>query len=355
MSIEKKKSRRDFLKGSAIAAGAGIAAINYIAPSSVLGANETIRMGIIGVGDRGSWGLQELKKRGAEIAAVCDVYEARRNRAIELSKTDEGKKADGYNEYEKILERKDIDAVYLACPDHWHHDTLIDAVKAGKDAYTEKPFSKTIQEGKEMVQAVRSTKQIVQVGNHRRSGEHWKRAQEVIRSGKIGKIVNVRVFDTRDWTQGDPWSAQIQAGLQGQLDWERFQGKAAKHAFDPYRYFTWRWYWDYAGGLMTDIGAHMLDVCQWLTDMDGPRSVSANGGNYFFKHWETPDTVSAILDYGTFSSVFTVEFINDYENVGAFYYGSEGTVVVDELKSEVRVHPRGEKKYEALRNLANQI
>ncbi|MDX9755877.1 MAG: Gfo/Idh/MocA family oxidoreductase, partial [bacterium] len=236
----------------------------------------------------------------------------------------------------------------IATPDHWHHDILIAAVQAGKDCYTEKPFSHTIQEGQEMVRAVRATQQIVQVGNHRRSGEHWKRAREVIQSGKIGQVVDVRVFDTRDWTRGDPWSAQIAAGLQGHLDWDRFQGKAPRRAFDPYRYFTWRWYWDYAGGLMTDIGAHMLDVNQWLTDMDGPRSAVANGGNYYFSHWETPDSVHTILDYGKFSTVFTVQFINDYENVGAFYYGSEGTVVVDELRSEVRVHPRGEKKYEAV-------
>ena len=348
MSKEKNNSRRDFLKSSAIAAGVGMTSLRGIAPATVLGANEAIRMGVIGTGDRGSWGLRELKVRGAQIVAVCDLYEERLNRAREASKTDDGKLADAYYEYEKVLERKDVDGVYIAVPDHWHHDLLIAAVHAGKDAYSEKPFSKTIQEGQEMVRAVRETKQIVQVGNHRRSGEHFRKAREVIKSGILGKIVFVRVFDTRDWTKGDPWTAQIKNGIHGRLDWDRFLGKAPKRAFDLYRYFTWRWYWDYAGGLMTDIGAHMLDVNQWLMDVDGPQSAVANGGNYLFPHWETPDVVHAVLDYGKFSTVFTVQFVNDHDNVASYFYGSEGTLVVDELKNEVRVYPQGEKKYEAI-------
>ncbi|MBI1389528.1 MAG: gfo/Idh/MocA family oxidoreductase [bacterium] len=343
MKEKTDQSRRTILKGAA--AGVAMASLNGIAPASVLGANETIRMGVIGTGGRGQWGLREAKQRGARIAAVCDVYEERLNQARALSETDDGKLADMYYEHEKLLERPDIDAVYIATPDHWHHDVLIDTVNAGKDAYTEKPFSHTIEEGQEMIKAVRSTDRVVQVGNHRRSGEHWKRAREVIQSGKLGKVVMVKVWDTRNWSAGDPFAANLE--VRGRLDWDRFLGKAPKRAFDPYRYYAWRWYWDYAGGLMTDIGAHQLDVNQWLMDVTGPKTVAANGGNHYFPHWETPDVVHSILNYGDFTTLFTVEFINDRDSVGAMFCGSEGSLTVDD-RNGFRVFPQGEKMDEPI-------
>lgn len=327
---DQKKSRRNFLKDSAIAAGVGMTSLQGIAPSSVLGANDTIRMGIIGVGNRGTWGLNELKKRDAQIVALCDVCEDRFDQARPLTETSDGKLADLYYEHERILERDDIDGVYIATPDHWHHDVLIDAVQAGKDCYIEKPFSKTIAEGQEMVRAVRATKQIVQVGNHKRSGKHWLKAREIIRSGKLGKIVWVHVFDMRNWTKGDPWQEQVRAGVRGRIDWDRFLGKAPKRPFDSQRYFTWRWYWDYAGGLLTDIGAHQLDINQWLMDVDGPQTVSANGGNHYFPTWETPDVAHTVMNYGSFTTTFSVQFINSSDDVGATFYGSEGTLKVDD-------------------------
>lgn len=182
---EEPNTRRTFLK-SAAGAGAGVATINAIAPAKVLGANERIRMGFIGVGGRGQWGLRECKMRDARIVAVCDVYEARLMRAREMSE-ENGNKADAYYEHERVLERNDIDAVFIATPDHWHHDQLIEAVRAGKDAYIEKPLSKSIEEGQNMVSETRKTDRIVQVGNLRRSGKHWERAREVIRSGVLDR------------------------------------------------------------------------------------------------------------------------------------------------------------------------
>ncbi len=344
MPEKTNQTRRAFMKDAAIVTGVGIAAAQGIAPSTVLGANDTIRLGGIGTGGRGQWGLLEAKKRGAKIVAVCDVYEERLMQAQRLSE-EENHKADIYYEHERLLERNDVDACYLAPPDHWHHDILIDTVQAGKDAYTEKPFSKTIEEGQEMVRAVRETNQIVQVGNHRRSGEHWLRGREVIRSGILGKVVYVKVFDTRNWSAGDPFTANVK--VQGRLDWNRFLGKAPKRPFDPYRYYAWRWYWDYAGGLMTDIGAHQLDVNQWLMDVDGPKTVAANGGNHYFDHWETPDVVHSVLNYGDFTTLFTVEFINDRDSVGATFFGSEGTLMVDD-RNGFRVFPQGEKMNEPI-------
>ena len=345
MSDTKTNSRRNFLKGSVLAAGTGVAAFQTIAPSSVLGANDRIRMGVIGTGGRGQWGLRECKNAGAHIVAVCDVYEQRLMRARNLSEDDEGNLADTYYEYEELLDRSDIDAVFIGVPDHWHHDVLIDAVHAGKDAYIEKPFSRTIEEGKNMVREVRKTDRVVQVGNHRRSGEHWMRAREVIQSGVLGKVVCVKVWDTRNWSAGDPFAANL--GVSGHLDWDRFLGNAPKRPFDPYRYYAWRWYWDYAGGLMTDIGAHQLDVNQWLMDVLGPETVAANGGNHYFDHWETPDVITSVLNYGDFSTIFHVEFINDRESVGAMFKGSEGSLVVDD-RNGFRVYPQGENMNEPL-------
>jgi predicted dehydrogenase len=329
MMTDKKDTRRGFIKKSAVA-GAAVASLQGISPSTVLGANERIRCAVIGTGNRGMWGLRELKKRDAQIVAVCDVYEARLMEAKAVAEQGEDFKADTYNEHERVLERNDIDVIYNGTPDHWHHDVLIDCVQAGKDVYTEKPFSKTIEEGQNMVKAVRETKQVVQVGNHRRSGKHWLRAREWIRSGKLGKIAWVKVYDTRNWSIGDPWSAQIKAGLKGKLDWNRFLGKAPKRPLDLHRYFTWRWYWDYAGGLITDIGAHQLDVNQWCMDVDGPVTVACNGGNHAFPTWETPDVVHAVLNYGKFTTLFTVQFVNGRDGVGAAFYGEKGTILVDD-------------------------
>lgn len=315
-----RSSRRAFLR-KAPTSLAGLS----MAPSLLraAGAGDRLTVGVIGAGGRGTWLMKEVERQGCAVAALCDVYEQRMDWAEAELK---GSKPKRYADFEKLLEQKDIDAVINATPDHWHHDVLIAAVRAGKDVYTEKPFSHTIEEGRAMVREVRAAKRVVQVGNHRRSGEHWRKARHVIASGALGQITWARVFDTRSWVNRDPFAARpIDAA---RLDWKKFLGKAPEQDLVPYRYWAWRWFWDFAGGLMTDIGAHQLDILQWLTDTQGPKSVAANGGVYFFKRWETPDVVHAVLDYGTFAGVFSVGFLNKHEGVGARFYGTEGTLVV---------------------------
>ncbi len=319
MDAGKQRNRREFLKG----AGAAAAAVG-MAPSLIkaAGANERIVLGVIGSGGRGAYLMTEAQKQGCRIAALCDVCEMRLKWAIPKVT---GAKPDEYEDFEKLLERKDIDAVINATPDHWHHDILIKSVQAGKDVYTEKPFSHSIEEGENMVKEVGKTKCVVQVGNHRRSGKHWERARDVIASGKIGKVTWARVFDTRSWVKEDPFYPRK---IEGKLNWKKFLGNASKREYDGHRYWAWRWFWDYAGGLMTDIGAHQLDILQWLTDSLGPASAAANGGNYLFDYWETPDVVHSVLDYGSFVGVFSVGFVNKHNGVGALFYGTEGTLVV---------------------------
>lgn len=316
-------NRRAFLKKTAVA-GAGTLAVTRLAPPSALGANDRILIAGIGTGDRGSDRLQAAKRLGAEIVALADVNEAMLDRCDERI----DQKTTRYVDYRDLLARDDIDGVVAAPPDHWHHDVLINAVNAKKDVYIEKPLSRTIEEGKDMVKAVQASKQIVQVGNHRRSGQHWAIAHDKIASGKIGQLKWIRTWDCR-YRLIDPYQDRAtdkDLFNPARIDWQRFLGSAPSRAFDAERCSAWRWFWDYAGGLMTDIGPHMLDVAMWLADCPGPKSVVCNGGNYHYPRWETPDNVHAILDCATFSIVFDVQFMNGFDGDGAAYFGTEGCI-----------------------------
>ena len=146
------------------------------------------------------------------------------------------------------------------------------------------------------------------------------------------------MWDCRNWVKKAPFAPPADFKDADKIDWKRFLGSAPARSFDAYRYFAWRWFWDYAGGLMTDIGAHQLDIVQWLGGQEkGPKSVVANGGNYHFKYWETPDVVHGVWDYGKFAATFAVEFVNGYDGVGATFYGTKQTLWADADK-EVRVY-----------------
>ena len=338
-------NRRDFI-GQTIAttlATAGMTANSY---ARIIGANDRIRIGGIGPGDRGAGRVATAQKLGAEIVALADVNKgmldlAQKKLAAPVEKT--------YVDYNDLLARKDIDGVVIATPDHLHHDCLLAAVKAGKDVYIEKPLARTIEEGESMVTAVKGTKQIVQVGNQRRSGEHFKHAREIVASGAIGEIRFVRIWDFR-YRPVDPYikrSKDPSLFAPELIDWPRFLGRAPKRPYDAKRASGWRWYWDYAGGLMTDIGPHWLDVAMWITGSDGPRTVSCNGGKYQNTDWETPDNVHAILDCGTFAIVFMVQFMNGQEYDGAAFYGLEGSIVQENQRNLMVRYDKNRKEVES--------
>jgi len=322
MKLKLEVERRDFLRG---AAAAVFTAASY---GRIIGANDRIRLGGIGPGDRGAGRLVAAQKMGAEIVALADVNKGMMERAQKLLAT---RVEHTYVDYQDLLARKDIDGVIIATPDHLHHQCLLDAVRAGKDAYIEKPLARTIAEGEDMVAKVKASRQIVQVGNQRRSGEHFKKARDIVASGGIGQIRFVRIWDFR-YRPNDTYikRAGDKSLFSPELvDWTKFLGKAPKRAYDAKRASAWRWYWDYAGGLMTDIGPHWLDVAMWITGSDGPQRVSCNGGKYHNLDWETPDNVHAILDCGNFAIVFMVQFMNGQEYDGAGFYGLEGSIVQD--------------------------
>lgn len=344
--------RREFIKTSASSAivvtATGLATAGMTASSyaRILGANDRIRLGGIGPGDRGSGRVATAQKLGADIVALADVNKAmlemaQKKLTASVEKT--------YVDYNDLLARKDIDGVIIATPDHLHHDCLLAAVKAGKDAYIEKPLCRTIEEGESMVQAVKASKQIVQVGNQRRSGEHFKRARDIVASGGIGEIRFVRIWDFR-YRPVDPYikRSKDQSLFAPELiDWNRFLGRAPKRPYDAKRASGWRWYWDYAGGLMTDIGPHWLDVAMWITGSDGPHTVSCNGGKYQNTDWETPDNVHAILDCGTFAIVFMVQFMNGQEYDGAAFYGLEGSIVQENNRGMMVRYDKNRKEVES--------
>ncbi|HEX4948769.1 MAG TPA: Gfo/Idh/MocA family oxidoreductase [Blastocatellia bacterium] len=324
-------NRRTFTT-SAVASLAtlGMTAKSY---ARIQGANDRIRLGGIGPGDRGAGRLTAAQKLGADIVALADVNKG----MLEMAKSKLPSSVTTYVDYHDLLARKDIDGVIIATPDHLHHDCLLDAVRAGKDAYIEKPLARTIEEGENMVAKVKASKQIVQVGNQRRSGEHFKRARDIVASGGIGEIRFVRIWDFR-YRPVDPYikrSKDQKLFAPELIDWPKFLGKAPKRPYDAKRASGWRWYWDYAGGLMTDIGPHWLDVAMWITGSDGPRTVSCNGGKYQNMDWETPDNVHAILDCGTFAIVFMVQFMNGQEYDGGAFYGLEGSIVQENFRNKM--------------------
>ncbi len=338
--METPQTRRKFLLA---AAAAGLTAC--VTPASkpvaasqtarsrsrILGANDRIRLGVIGPGQRGTNRMQTAKMQGADIVALADANKG----LMELAKNAiKGSEVVTYGDYQELLAREDIDGVINATPDHLHHDVILDTIAAGKDLYTEKPLARTIDEGTDIVAKVGASDRIVQVGNQRRSGEHFRKAREVIESGAIGTIRFVRIWDFR-YRPVDPYieRAKNQALFAPEkVDWKRFLGSAPMRPYDAKRASGWRWYWDYAGGLMTDIGPHWMDVAMWLTGSDGPKSVVCNGGNYQSPDWETPDNVHAVLDCGTFAITFMVQFMNGQELDGAAFYGLEGSIIQENDK-----------------------
>lgn len=317
-------SRRTFLKATAATA--------FAAPAvQARNANEKFSFGVIGSGNRGRTIGRELMKLGHNCVALCDIADFRLDWYAETAVAEAGQDAPAfYRDYRKLLEHKGLDAVVVATPDHHHKDHLLAVVAAEKDAYVEKPLTKSIAEGQELVDAVRKSSRVVQVGNQRHSGPHWEAAARAVQSKAFGKLVWAKVWDCRNWQAKDPFAPP--AGFKydpKKLDWDAFLGNAPKRPFDPVRYWSWRWYWDYAGGLMTDIGAHQLDIVAWLGGVEVPKSAVANGGVYQFKHWETPDLVHGVWDYGRFAATFAVEFINAAPGVGACFYGTRQTLICD--------------------------
>ncbi|MCC7475866.1 MAG: Gfo/Idh/MocA family oxidoreductase [Pirellulales bacterium] len=319
-------SRRRFVQQAAVATGL---AATRGATAKVLGSNDRIRLGVIGVGNRGDQLLDAfLPHKDAQVVALCDVYEP----YLLAAQQKVGGKPALYRDYRKLLDQQDIDAVIIATPDHWHALQCVEACRAGKDVYVEKPLSLTIAEGREMVRVAKETSRVSQVGLHRRSSRVIREAVERIQKGEIGRVTTVHSFHFTNETPmgiGNPPDCDPPADL----DWDLWLGPAPKVPYNPNRcLYKFRWFRDYSGGQLTNQGTHYLDVVQWALQQDAPKSVFAIGGKYAVNdNREIPDTLEVVWQYDgpslvTFSQHNANATRGVRRNWELAFHGTEGTL-----------------------------
>lgn len=314
-------SRRNFLQ-----AGAALAAAPN--PTKAYAANDRIQFGMIGCGARAHELIEALlKHQGVEIVGVVDAYKGRVERALKRTRG----RAKAYKDYRDILADKSIDAVVVVTPDHWHRQMVLDAIKAGKDLYCEKPMTYAPKEGVEIVEAARAAGRIVQVGSQGMSSQIQRKAKEFIRTGKLGQVTMVRAAFNRNTASG-AWIYPIPPDASPKtVDWEMFLGPAPKRPFSLERFFRWRCYEDYSGGIATDLFVHLCTTIHFLMDAKVPAKVIALGQLYRWKESrEVPDTINAVLEYPDgFAVNLSATFNNQTTAEGSFQFlGTEGTIAL---------------------------
>ena len=312
MSAMQIPTRRNFLIASGLTA---------LASTRILGANDTLRIGIIGAGSRINGLLKAADQAGQyQIVAVSDVYAPRRD-AI---KARSNGIASTHADYREVLQQQ-LDAVIIASPDHWHVRMAVDALAAGKDVYLEKPVTHTLEEGATLQHAVRSGKQILQCGMQQRSWSHFRDAVDLIHGGSLGRVPQVRTY----WWQNyhffmTPRPVDTQA-----LDWKEWLGGAPDQPFTEEKFYRWRWFWDFGGGAMTDLFTHWIDVAHWAMKSDQPRQAQMLGDKFIFEQWECPDTVQAALRYLGFDVVYEGMMASSIDDGGLEFRGTEATLKIN--------------------------
>jgi len=280
-------TRRDFARSAGLAT-----ALSY---SRILGANDRLRMGYIGLGNRGDQVHDAFLEHGdQQTVAVCDLRDDYMDFAVKKSRATPRK----YRDYKKLLDDKEVDAVVIATPDHWHALMFVDACHAGKDVYVEKPLSLTVAEGRRMVDVARQTNKVTQVGIHRRSAAFLKEAAALVQSGAIGKVTVARSYHIMNSAPAGignpPGGAPPDAAM-----WEQWLGPAPKVPYNQNRmFYDFRWFYDYSGGQLTNFGVHYMDMIRWCLGKESPKSVVAMGGQYAVEdNREIPDTLEVIWDF----------------------------------------------------------
>jgi len=330
-------TRREFLHTAAALATFGAPAAN------VLGANETIHVACLGTGGR----CRHLMKSLANIPqvrmiAVCDVWDVHLSEGKKLADA----RALATKQYRELLDRKDIDAVLIGSPDHWHVPMTIDACAAGKDVYVEKPLTHTLAEGQAVIEAQNKYNRIVQVGMQQRSMPQMQKARELMQAGRFGKVVKVHLT----WNRNTDRVRKNPLGVDpASVDWQAFLGNAPKQPFDEYRFRNWRWFWDFGGGIFTDLMVHYIDVVHWLLDLDHPLTATSIGSFHAAKGvWETPDSVQTLMIYPNDTQVyFEGTFSNARNGAMLEFMGTDATLYLDRGRYEI--HPeRNKGQYEEM-------
>jgi len=337
------QNRRAFLKTS------GVAVAACLATGRVWGANDRIRAAFIGVGNRGKQLLPHaMAQPEIEIAAICDVKDAAREGAAGLAE-EKGHKPRMVKDFREVLADPSVDLVCVATPDHWHAYITVEACKAGKDVYVEKPLCAGINEGLKMVEAARKYNRIVETGTWQRSMSHFLEAVAFIKSGKLGKLFHVRTFNYMFKPaagEGNPPDSDPPPGI----DWDMWLGPAPKRPYNPARaaYGSYRNYWDYGGGVMTDWGVHWIDIVQMSLGEAMPLAASSFGGKYWMQdNRDVPDTLLATFEYpGNVLVSFETRAGNDRslggQLQGITYYGSQGTMFLNRDGYRVIPEPKSD-------------
>jgi len=338
--MSQSSTRRDFIRqvgAGAAALGAGIGATRpadaraySVGASRVRGANDRLNVGFIGCGGRMRSHIRHIvarsKQKGDVTAvAVNDIWDKRKKAAQEATGVDA---KSVYHDYRELCERPDIDLVVISSPDHWHHAHALAALKAGKDVYLEKPMTYTIDEAKDITEAVKASGRVLQVGSQYASMDHFWKAKQAIADGLIGQVMWASGGFGRNRNKRGEWNYAIDADATEQtLDWKAFLGNAPKRPFSPERYFRWRKYWDYSGGIATDLFYHTVSPLLVTIGPEFPRRVTAGGGIYAQHDREVPDTFFMNVDYPKWTMQLACSVGS---GVGAplVIHGSEGTIFV---------------------------
>ncbi|MEA1996914.1 MAG: Gfo/Idh/MocA family oxidoreductase [Gemmatimonadota bacterium] len=344
---EKNLGRRQMLKSGAALAAAAVVAVNA-APAvaagkkKIPGANDKLLVGVIGPGRMGRSNMMAFASNdGVEIAALADCYGTNMNKALEVLEENEKPKPQTFKDFRRLLEMKEIDIVIVATPDHWHPLQTVMAARAGKDVYVEKPISVCVNEGRKMIEVARETGRVVGVGTQQRSGEHFQRAVEIVREGRLGRITRVCT-----WNYANEYPEGIgnppDSDPPEDLDWDMWLGPAPKRPYNINRFgaavqdrwASFRWFWDYAGGWMTDWGTHLIDIVNLAMNVKGPESVSATGGKFaLLDNRTTPDTIVAAFQYPgfvcTYESRVASRRNSSDRNYGIEFHGTEASLFLD--------------------------
>lgn len=323
--LAKGMSRRRFMERSAASAAAASLAwgVRRLSASP----NERITVGLIGAGIRGLELMESVLQVGGNVAVVCDLYDGHFRRAQEIQPH-----TPTTREYREVLDRKDIDAVFIATSDHWHAPIALAAMQAGKDVYVEKPMTHKIPEALEMVKVCKETGRLVQVGSQSLSMTSTAKAKELVQGGRIGTVYMIQASLHRPdpigaWRYPVPPDASPQT-----IDWERFLGNAPRRPFDAARFFQFRNWWDYGTGIAGDEYVHLLSRVHHVMNVQFPASAVANGGIY---HWagdrDVPDIHNTLYDYGKFQVVVTANLVSNWDNEEIVrFMGDKGTVELRE-------------------------
>ena len=306
---------------------------------SAAGAGDRIRMGVIGTGVRGAYMATVLAGQpDCDVVAMCDVFKP----ALEKAAAALPAKADMVSDYRRVLERRDVDGVLIATPDHWHAPMIAEACQAGKDVYCEKPISNSIDAALKAVEAVRQTKRIVQIGLQQRSWDHFQLCSKMVQEGKFGTIYHAALHWEGTYTHRPQPPQDPPDGL----DWEMFQGPAPRKPYTPARQQSWRSFYDYGGGIITDQGVHIADLVHWYLGATAPLSVAASAQSVRVPEPDVeqpPDTFAITWKYDKFVMSYSNVYMGSPEydaTHGVFFYGTAGSLHVNRSSYTLKPNPR---------------